>query len=198
VRRLVLASDNPGKLREFDALLLPLGVKVIAQRELGVTGADEPHETFIENALAKARHASAQTRMPALADDSGLCCVALDGAPGVRSARLAGDAANDAANNAELLRRLSTHGDRRAHYTCVLVAVRAHDDPEPLIADARWQGQIVTAPRGAHGFGYDPHFFLPERGMTAAELDPAEKNRISHRGMAMSDMARKLAQAWTW
>jgi XTP/dITP diphosphohydrolase len=198
VRRLVLASDNPGKLREFGALLLPLGIEVIAQRDLGVTGAEEPHETFIENALAKARHASAQTGLPALADDSGLCCIALNGAPGVRSARFAGDTANDAANNAELIRRLANRVDRRAHYTCVLVAVRSHDDPEPLIADARWQGEIVTAPRGSHGFGYDPHFLLPELGRTAAELDPAQKNRISHRGLAMNEMARKLAHAWTW
>lgn len=198
MRRLVLASENPGKLREFGALLLPLGMELIAQRVLGVTGAEEPHETFIENALAKARHASAQTGLPALADDSGLCCIALGGAPGVRSARFAGDTSNDAANNAELIRRLASQVDRRAHYTCVLVAVRSHDDPEPLIADARWQGEIVTVPRGSHGFGYDPHFLLPELGRTAAELDPAQKNRISHRGLAMNEMAHKLVHAWTW
>jgi XTP/dITP diphosphohydrolase len=198
VRRLVLASDNPGKLREFGALLRPLGMEVVAQRELGVTGAEEPHQTFIENALAKARHASARTGLPALADDSGLCCSALDGAPGVRSARFADDAANDAANNAELIRRLANRIDRRAHYTCVLVAVLSPNDPEPLVADARWPGEIIAVPRGCHGFGYDPHFLLPELGSTAAELDPALKNRISHRGLAMKEMARKLAHAWTW
>jgi len=198
VRRLVLASDNPGKLREFRTLLMPLDFDVVAQRELGVSPAEEPHETFVENALAKARHASARTGLPALADDSGLCCIALDGAPGVRSARFAGDAANDGANNAELIRRLVGHTDRRAHYTCVLVAVRATDDPEPLIADARWQGEIVMTPRGSHGFGYDPHFLLPALGKTAAELEPAHKNRISHRGQALSDLARKLADSWTW
>jgi len=198
VRRLVLASDNPGKLREFRALLAPLEVEIVAQRDLGVEPADEPHDTFVENALAKARHASALARLPALADDSGLCCFALHGAPGVRSARFAGPAADDAANNAELIRQLPLHGDRRAHYTCVLVALRSHDDPEPLIADARWHGEIVRAPRGANGFGYDPHFLLPELGRTAAELEPVLKNRISHRAMAMSEMAHKLAQAWTW
>lgn len=198
MRRLVLASDNPGKLREFRALLTPLAIEIVAQRELGVTPADEPHETFVENALAKARHASRQTRLPALADDSGLCCVALQGAPGVRSARFAGDGASDADNNAELVRRLAATADRRAHYTCVLVALRMHDDPEPLITDARWHGKIVAAPRGANGFGYDPHFWLPELGSTAAELDPAHKNRISHRGLAMAEMARRLAHAWTW
>jgi XTP/dITP diphosphohydrolase len=209
MRRLVLASDNAGKLREFRALLAPLDVDVVAQRELGIAAAEEPHVTFVENALAKARHASAFARLPALADDSGLCCVALDGAPGVRSARFAGgaadlaadnaadDASNSAANNAELIRRLASINDRRAHYTCVLVAVRAQDDPEPLIADARWHGEIVAQPRGTHGFGYDPHFWLPELRRTAAELDPAHKNRISHRALAMADLARKLAQGWT-
>jgi XTP/dITP diphosphohydrolase len=198
MRRLVVASDNPGKLREFRALLGPLGVEVLAQRELGVPPADEPHDTFVENALAKARHASARTGLPALADDSGLCCGALGGAPGVRSARFAGDNADDAANNAELVRRLAGRSDRRGHYTCVLVAMRGHDDPEPLIADARWPGEIIQSPRGANGFGYDPHFLLPELGRTAAELEPEHKNRISHRGLAMAELARKISQSWTW
>ena len=197
MRRLVLASDNPGKLRELRALLAPLAIEIAAQRELGVPPAEEPHDTFVENALAKARHASAHSGLPALADDSGLCCVALEGAPGVRSARFAGDSANDAANNAELIRRLAGHSDRRGHYTCVLVALRAHDDPEPLIADARWPGEIIESPRGSNGFGYDPHFLLPELGRTAAELDPGHKNRISHRGLAMAELARKIAQFWT-
>jgi len=196
VRTLVLASDNAGKLRELRAMLAPLAIEVIAQRDLGVPPAAEPHETFVENALAKARHASRQTGQPALADDSGLCCVALNGAPGVRSARFAGDG-GDAANNAALVAALERTGDRRAHFTCVLVALRSPDDPEPLIAEARWHGQIVLAPRGSNGFGYDPHFLLPELNQTAAELPAELKNRLSHRAQAMQDLARKIAQAWT-
>ena len=198
MRRLVLASDNRGKLREFAALLAPLGIEVVPQGGLGVEPAQEPHATFVENALAKARHAAASTGLPALADDSGLCCVALDGAPGVRSARFAGDGAGDSANNAALVRALQPFDDRRGHYICVLVAVRKATDPEPLIAEARWPGEVVEAPRGSHGFGYDPHFWLPERGCTAAELAPDAKNRISHRGRAMRKMARRLAANWGW
>lgn len=196
MKRLVLASGNAGKLREFRALLEPLSVQVISQAELAIAPADEPHPTFIENALAKARHASAASGLPALADDSGLSCVALDGAPGVRSARFAGEHASDADNNAALLRALAPHADRRGHYTCVLVALRAPDDPEPVIAEAHWHGEIVQVPRGVHGFGYDPHFLLPDLGLTAAELAPAHKNRISHRGQAMADLARRLAARW--
>lgn len=198
MRRLVLASDNPGKLREFAALLAPLGIEVIAQRALGVAPAEEPHETFVENALAKARHAAAATGLPALADDSGLCCAALDGAPGVRSARFAGAGASDAENNAALVRALARCTDRRGHYTCVLVAVRGARDPEPLVSDARWPGVVIDAPRGANGFGYDPHFLLPELGQTAAELAPEVKNRISHRGLAMRDLARRVTGDWAW
>jgi XTP/dITP diphosphohydrolase len=198
MRTLVLASDNVGKLREFKALLAPLDIEIVPQRALGVPPAEEPHPTFVENALVKARHASAHTGLPALADDSGLCCQALKGAPGVRSARFAGDAADDAANNAELLHRLGTSADRRGHYVCVLVALRTAEDPEPLIAEARWHGEIVTMPCGMNGFGYDPHFLLPDLGKTAAELDPAHKNRISHRGMAMAQIAAKLTDAWAW
>ncbi|MCX8115368.1 MAG: RdgB/HAM1 family non-canonical purine NTP pyrophosphatase [Burkholderiaceae bacterium] len=198
MRRIVVASDNPGKRREFGALLAPLGVEVIAQGALGIRSADEPHATFVENALAKARHAAAASRMPALADDSGLCCVALGGEPGVRSARFAGEAATDAANNAELLRRLAGVADRRAHYTCVLVAVQSALDPEPLIADARWYGEVAHAPRGANGFGYDPLFWLSELGKTAAELSPEHKNRISHRALALGELARKLTVCWGW
>ena len=194
-RRLVLASSNAGKLREFRALLAPLEFEVVSQGELGIAPADEPHATFIENALAKARHASAASGLPALADDSGLCCAALDGAPGVRSARFAGADATDAQNNAALLQKLAGAADRRGHYVCVLVALRSADDPEPLIADARWHGEIVAAARGANGFGYDPHFLLPELGRTAAELAPEHKNQVSHRGQAMADLARKLAAA---
>ena len=198
MRRLVLASDNRGKLREFAALLAPLGIEVLPQRSLGVEPADEPHATFIENALAKARHASSSTGLPALADDSGLCCVALDGAPGVRSARFAGDGASDEQNNAALVRALQPFADRRGHYTCVLAAVHGAMDPEPLIADARWPGEVVDSPRGGHGFGYDPHFWLPAQGCTAAELAPEVKNRISHRAQAMREMARRLADDWGW
>lgn len=198
MRRLVLASDNRGKLREFAALLAPLGIEVLPQGELGVRAAEEPHDTFVENALAKARHAAAATGLAALADDSGLCCVALDGAPGVRSARFAGDGASDADNNAALVRALRPFADRRGHYTCVLVAVRGAADPEPLIADARWPGEVIDTPRGSHGFGYDPHFWLPGQGCTAAELAPEVKNGISHRGLAMREMARRLGSDWGW
>ncbi|MCU0950499.1 MAG: RdgB/HAM1 family non-canonical purine NTP pyrophosphatase [Burkholderiaceae bacterium] len=194
--RLVIASGNAGKLREFRALLEPLSLQVISQAELAIAPAEEPHPTFIENALAKARHASAASGLPALADDSGLSCPSLGGAPGVRSARFAGDAASDADNNAALLRALAAHTDRRGHYTCVLVALRSPDDPEPVIAEGHWHGAIVAQARGSHGFGYDPHFFLPDLGCTAAELEPAHKNRVSHRGLAMADFAQRLAARW--
>ncbi len=198
VRRLVLASDNPGKLRELGALLAPLAIELLPQRSLGVSLAAEPHDTFVENALAKARHASARTGLPALADDSGLCCAALDGLPGVRSARFALAGGGDAANNAALVRALAAHADRRAHYTCLLVAVRGASDPEPLIADGRWPGEVIDVPRGAGGFGYDPHFWLPDLGCTAAELAPEVKNRVSHRAAAMRELARRLAADWGW
>jgi XTP/dITP diphosphohydrolase len=192
-RRVVLASSNAGKLREFSNLLAGLDFDVVVQGDLGIESADEPHLTFLENALAKARHASQCSGLPALADDSGLCVAALLGAPGVRSARFAGPTADDAANNAELLRRLQEHDDRRAHYTCVLVAVASADDPEPLVADARWQGEILQSPRGSGGFGYDPLFLVPSRGCSAAELPAEEKNRISHRGQALRELVRQLA-----
>ncbi len=195
-RRIVLASSNPGKLREFRALLAEVGFTVVAQDELGIAAADEPHDTFVENALAKARHAAMLSGLPALADDSGLCVAALDGAPGVYSARFSGPGADDTSSNDELLRRLQGVSDRRAHYTCVLVAVTSPGDPEPLVADARWPGEILEAPRGSGGFGYDPLFLLPALGRTAAELAPEEKNRISHRGQAMRELARRLA-AWS-
>jgi XTP/dITP diphosphohydrolase len=198
MRQLVLASSNPGKLREIEALLAPLGIEVIAQSALGVAEAEEPHFTFVENALAKARHASRAAKLPALADDSGLCVEALGGEPGVHSARFAGEspaadrATQDARNNEKLVRLLAGKGDRRAHYDCVLALVRHADDPEPLIAEGRWAGEIVDAPRGANGFGYDPHFFLREFGRTAAELEPAEKNRVSHRGKALARLLAEL------
>lgn len=195
MQRLVVASANRGKLREFGAMLAPLGIELVAQAALGVQSADEPFLTFVENALTKARHAAASTGLPALADDSGVCCRALGGAPGVRSARFAGENATDAENNAELLRQLCGIADRSAHYVCVLVAVRSASDPDPLIADARWPGSIIDEPRGTNGFGYDPHFWLPALGRTAAELEPAHKNRISHRGRALVQLFEKIRLA---
>ena len=191
-KRLVLASNNAAKLREISMMLRDSSWDVVVQGHLGVDPAEEPHATFVENALAKARHAAARTGTPALADDSGLCVEALNGAPGVWSARFAGEGASDQSNNTELLRRLSGVTQRRAHYTCVLVAIRSAEDAEPIIVDARWQGEIAQAPRGSGGFGYDPLFYLPDLGVTAAELDPAHKNRISHRGLALHALAVRL------
>ncbi len=185
MRRLVVASGNRGKLREIAEILAPLGIEPIAQGELGVTEAEEPFGTFVENALAKARHASAHTGLPALADDSGICAAALGGAPGVHSARFAGEPKSDDRNNALLIERLRGSADRSAHYTCVMVLVRHAEDPEPIIADGRWYGEVIDTPRGAGGFGYDPYFFVPAYGRTVAELTPGEKNAVSHRGVAL-------------
>ena len=207
--RLVLASGNRGKLHELQALLAPLNMELLAQHDLGVEEAEEVHSTFLENALLKARHASQWTGLPALADDSGLCTVALNGAPGVRSARFAEDfrsddvgpkaaldrskAAVDERNNLELVRRLAGQV-RAAWYVCVLVLVRSPADPHPIVVDAVWPGEIVNEPRGANGFGYDPHFFLPELGLTVAELEPARKNALSHRGRAMQALLARLRE----
>lgn len=194
--RVVLASNNAGKLREFDALLSPLGVELIPQARLGIGEAEEPHPTFVENAIAKARHASKASGLPALADDSGICVLALGGAPGVRSARYAADSGgpkDDGANNARLVRALSGRADRRAFYCCVLALLRSADDPQPLIAEGLWHGEVVDEPRGLGGFGYDPHFLLPDLGRTAAELSADEKNRLSHRGIAARLLAQRLA-----
>jgi XTP/dITP diphosphohydrolase len=197
--RVVLASGNAGKLRELQALLAPTGVALVAQGDLGVSDAEEPHATFVENALAKARHASRATGLPAIADDSGVCVTALGGAPGVRSARFAADLdggpRSDAANNARLVRELAGRADRSASYYCVLVLVRSADDPCPVIADGQWFGEIVDAPRGEGGFGYDPHFLLPDLGCTAAQLDAQTKNRVSHRGQAMRALRAALVAA---
>jgi XTP/dITP diphosphohydrolase len=199
VKKLVLASNNPGKLREIRALLAPLALEVLPQAELGIAEAGEPHHTFLENALAKARHASHACGLPALADDSGLCVAALGGEPGVHSAHYAGRegdrAARDARNNARLRAELAPHAERSAHYTCVMVLLRRSDDPEPLVAEGRWHGSIAAAPRGANGFGYDPLFLVAQRALTAAELDPQEKNRISHRGLALARLLEKLRQS---
>jgi XTP/dITP diphosphohydrolase len=192
ITKLVLASNNAGKLRELSALLQPLGIEVIPQATFGVPEAEEPHITFVENALAKARHAAHHSGLPALADDSGLCVTALGGAPGVRSARYAGEPASDQRNNEKLIEVLRQHTDRRAHYYCVLVLVRHADDPQPIIADGEWHGEIVATPRGSNGFGYDPYFLLPEMDQTAAELPSEVKNVLSHRGAAMRHLAGRL------
>ena len=192
ISRLVLASSNPGKLREFGRLLVPLGIDVVAQSSLRIEDADEPHSTFVENALAKARHASALAKLPALADDSGICVEALNGAPGVQSARYAGEPTSDARNNAKLIEALSDIDDRRAHYYCVLVLLRRADDAEPLIADGMWWGTIADEPRGSGGFGYDPHFRDAQTGMSGAEMPLEMKNALSHRGKAMRALIDRL------
>ena len=190
----MLASSNPGKLREFEALLAPLGMEIVPQSSLRVAEADEPHGTFVENALAKARHASRRTKLPALADDSGICVAVLGGEPGVHSARFAGEPRSDARNNEKLVEMLADKDNRRAHYYCVIVLMRHAEDPEPIIAEGSWAGEIVAEPRGANGFGYDPHFFLRDLGKTAAELDPGEKNLVSHRGKALRRLLAKLKE----
>lgn len=197
MNKLVIASNNPGKLREIAAILAPLAIEVVTQGALGVPEAEEPHCTFIENALAKARHASRITGLPALADDSGVCVHALGGEPGVHSARYAEGAASgrddqDRRNNQKLLQALSSATDRRAHYYCVIVLVRHADDPQPLIAEAEWHGEILREPRGSGGFGYDPLFLVPEFGRTGAELQPEDKNRVSHRGRALAQLVTRL------
>jgi XTP/dITP diphosphohydrolase len=195
MKRLVLASNNPGKIREITALLAPLQIDVLPQSHFGVTEADEPHGTFIENALAKARHAAVQTGLPALADDSGICVGALGGAPGVYSALLASEPRSDERNNARLLELLADQADRRAHYYCVLVLLRHAADPQPLIAEGEWHGEILRAARGSGGFGYDPLFLDTSRGLTGAELPMQEKNRISHRGQALRLLAQRMRVA---
>ena len=192
-QRLILASANAAKLREISMILEGSSWNVVPQHAVGVDSVAEPHSTFVENALAKARHAAARTGSPALADDSGLCVESLGGAPGVWSGRFAGEGSNDQSNNAELLRRLAGVTQRRAHYTCVLVAIRSADDAEPIVVDARWHGEIAQAPRGTGGFGYDPLFYIASLGLTAAELEPWQKNCISHRGLALRALAARLA-----
>lgn len=192
MKQLVLASNNPGKLREFAALLATVDFEVLPQARFNVPEADEPHGTFIENAIAKARHAARLTGRPALADDSGICVEALDGAPGVYSARYAGEPKSDARNNEKLIAELKDQTDRRAHYYCILVFVRHADDPQPIIAEGEWWGEIVDNPRGANGFGYDPYFWLAEFACTAAELPAEKKNGISHRGIALGKLMERL------
>ncbi len=192
MQKLVLASNNAGKVREFKALLAPLHFEVISQGELGIPAAEEPHHTFIENALAKARHASEASGLPALADDSGICVDALAGAPGVYSARYAGEHSNDAANNQKLILELGENPNRSAHYVCALAFVKSPNDPEPIIVQTRWYGQILKESQGSNGFGYDPYFYLPELNQTAAQLDSSHKNQVSHRGQALRELIAQL------
>lgn len=197
MKKLVLASSNPGKLREFRQMLGAIDIEVVPQSDLGIADAEEPHDTFVENALAKARHASRCSGLPAFADDSGICVRALRGAPGVISARYAeADSASreeqDRSNNEKLLDELRDKDDRSAHYYCVIVLVRHAGDPEPLIAEGRWYGEVAAEARGSNGFGYDPYFLLPALGKTAAELSPEDKNAVSHRGQALRNLVHLL------
>ena len=192
MQKLVIASNNPGKLREFQGMLAPLGIEVLTQQQLGIEEAEEPHCTFIENALTKARHASRISGLPALADDSGICVAALGGAPGVLSARYAGEPKSDTRNNQKLLHAMQGVSDRRAHYYCVLVLLHHADDPQPLIAEGEWHGEIAQEERGDGGFGYDPLFWMPHLNKTSAELGRDEKAQISHRAQALQALLQRL------
>ena len=185
LEKLIIASNNSGKLREIGELLAPLAIEVIPQSQFAAGEVDEPHPTFVENALIKARHASRCAGLPALADDSGICVSALGGSPGVNSARYAGEPRSDERNNQKLISALKNQTDRRAYYYCVIVLLRHAEDPQPVIVDGAWHGEIVDQPRGAGGFGYDPYFWVPEFGKTSAELTSEQKNRLSHRGQAL-------------
>lgn len=192
--KVVLASGNRGKLAELRQLLTPLGLETIGQGELGIDSAPETGQTFIENALLKARHVCRESGLAAIADDSGIVVDALGGAPGIFSARYAGVAASDAENNAKLVAELADCEDKRAHFYCAVVFLRTPSDPTPLVSTACWSGRILPAPRGDGGFGYDPHFFIEALGRTAAELTALEKSRLSHRGKAVRDLCRQLEQ----
>lgn len=192
LKKLVIASGNKGKLREIGTLLATLEIEVIPQSEFNLSEIDEPYATFVENALSKARYVSDCTGLPALADDSGICVNALKGAPGVFSARYAGEPKSDQRNNLKLVEALKTSVDRSAYYYCVIVLLRHAEDPQPMIADGIWHGEIIPEPRGSGGFGYDPYFLLPGLGKTAAELDMDTKNTISHRGKALAKLIEVL------
>lgn len=192
MEKVIVASSNKGKLREIEQILFPLGFEVVPQSEYGVKDAEEPHSTFLENAIEKARHASRATGLPALADDSGICVAALSGEPGIHSARYAGEPRSDERNNLKLLERMTNIEDRRAHYCCAIVYLRHAMDPEPIVAEGRWDGVILRAPKGEGGFGYDPLFLDPSLGKTGAELDPEIKNKVSHRAKALDELMRKL------
>lgn len=197
MKQIVLASGNAGKLREFAQMLNPLDFEVLPQSHFNVTDADEPHCTFVENALAKARHAAKFTGLPAMADDSGICVSALGGAPGVYSARYAGEPKSDERNNEKLIAALQGKTDRRAHYVAVLVFVRHAEDPQPIIVEGEWHGEIVQSlqdGQGTGGFGYDPYFWLPKESCTAAQLPPEAKNAVSHRGQALRQLIARLQQ----
>ena len=192
MQKLVIASNNPGKLREISRILAPLGFEAVPQSAYNVPEAEEPYVTFVENCIAKARHAAHLTGLPALADDSGICVDALGGAPGVYSARYAGEPKSDQRNNEKLIAALAGQSNRQAHYYCAIVYLRHADDPQPLIAEGSWHGEIIDTPRGDGGFGYDPYFLVPALGKTGAELAPDEKNTISHRGKALLQLVDKL------
>ena len=192
--RVVVATGNPGKVRELVEALAPLRFELVVQSELGIEAAPETACTFLENALGKARHAAQESGLPAIADDSGLVVPSLGGAPGVHSARFAGPDASDAENNAKLLRELGTRTPCAAYFTCCLVYIASPTDPAPVVASARWHGVIIASPRGINGFGYDPHFLVPNLGKTSAQLPLAEKNRLSHRGQACRLLAGLLAE----
>jgi len=192
MQKLVLASNNAGKLKEFSELLAPFDFEVIPQGQFSIPPAEEPFDTFLENALAKAKHASQLSGLPALADDSGICVNVLGGKPGVRSARYAGDHASDADNNHKLLQALANESDRSAYYVCALVMVKSANDPNPITVKSRWDGEFIDMPRGDNGFGYDPYFYIPELGKTAAELSSTEKNVFSHRGQALRTLIAEL------
>jgi XTP/dITP diphosphohydrolase len=192
MKQIVLASNNAGKLREFGQMLAKVDIEVLPQKHFNIPEAEEPHVTFVENALAKARHAAKLTGLPALADDSGICVKALGGAPGVFSARFAGEPKSDERNNQKLIADLQGQADRRAHYVAVLVFVHHADDPQPIICEGEWHGEIIDTPRGAGGFGYDPYFLVPDLNQTAAEISAAEKNQRSHRGKALAQLMERL------
>ena len=192
MKKLVIASNNPGKLREIERILQPLGMEILPQSAFNIPEAEEPYCTFIENCLTKARHASELSGLPALADDSGICVDALNGAPGVYSARFAGEPKSDDRNNEKLIELLKHEPNRKAHYYCVIILVRYPHDPQPIIAEGAWHGEIIDTPRGSGGFGYDPYFLVPALGKTGAELPLDVKNGLSHRGQALAALVEKL------
>ena len=194
LQKLVIATGNQKKLKEFERLLAPLGIEVLPQSAFNVPEAPEPHCTFLENALTKARNAARHTGLPALADDSGICVHALGGNPGVNSAYYAGSQKSDADNNAKLMADLRDVADRGAHYTAVLALVMREDDPEPIIAEGRWYGEVIDTPRGNGGFGYDPYFLDTEIGLTGAEMQIDQKGARSHRGKAFAALMKELSQ----
>ncbi len=192
MKKLVIASNNPGKLREIERILQPLGLEVLPQSAFNIPEAEEPYCTFIENCLTKARHAAEHSGLPALADDSGICIDALNGAPGVYSAHFAGEPRSDVRNNEKMLELLQHEPNRKAHYYCIMVLVRHPLDPQPIIAEGTWHGAIIDTPRGTGGFGYDPYFLVPSLGQTGAELALDIKNSISHRGQALAALVAQL------